>query len=205
MPLSDSSKIKTIYPSIIFNKEPNPRILDHQIKILNTGRIVAGKGHIDMINACEILHDNGINFILNIVGDGDNTYVEKIKNHAKNMPYSDKIIFHGYQLNIPKYLNENDIFLFPSYGEGLSNSFTEALSYGLVCLSYDNTSFSEFTDLGFHTHLAENNDQYSLAKQLLKIAKNLEDEKNKSMKNIKKAPKIFSYEIELDQYNQILL
>jgi glycosyltransferase involved in cell wall biosynthesis len=205
MPLSDSSKIKTIYPSIIYNKEPNPRILDHQIKILNTGRIVAGKGHIDMINACEVLHDNGINFILNIVGDGDNTYVEKIKNHAKNMSYSDKIIFHGYQSNIPKYLNENDIFLFPSYGEGLSNSFTEALSYGLVCLSYDNTSFSEFTDLGFHTHLAEDTDQSSLAKQLLKIAKNLEDEKSKSMKNIKKAPKIFSYEIELDQYNQILL
>tara|TARA_Y100000389_G_scaffold107724_1_gene104773 strand:- start:3219 stop:4280 length:1062 start_codon:yes stop_codon:yes gene_type:complete len=205
MPLNNSTRVKTIYPSIVFNKEPKPRILDNQIKILNTGRIVPGKGHIDMINACEILYDNGVNFVMNIVGNGDNAFVEKIKNHAKNIAYSDKIIFHGYQSNIPKYLNENDIFLFPSHGEGLSNSFTEALSHGLVCLSYDNTSFSEFQDLGFHTHLAENFNPRSLAKQLLKIVNNIDDEKIKSMKNIKNAPKIFSYEIELSQYKRILL
>ncbi len=205
IPLSDLTQLKTIYPSIVFNEKPKPRILDNQIKILNTGRIVSGKGHIDMINACKILYENKINFILNIVGNGNDNYVEKIKNHAKNMMYSDKIIFHGYQSNIPRYLNENDIFLFPSYGEGLSNSFTEALSHGLVCLSYDNTSFSEFKDLGFHTHLAENINQCSLSNQLLNIAKNIDYEKNKSMKNIEDALKIFAYEIELKQYNQILL
>lgn len=204
MPLNDSTRVKTIYPSIVFKNEPKPRILDNQIKILNTGRIVEGKGHIDMINACGILYDNGINFIMNIVGNGDDTYVEKIKNHAKNMAYSDKVIFHGYQSNIPKHLNENDIFLFPSHGEGLSNSFTEALSHGLVCLSYDNTSFSEFQDLGFHTHLAENINQNSLAHKLLKIVKNIDYEKNKSIKNIDDSLRIFSCENELEQYNLIL-
>jgi len=204
IPHNTSSKIKTIYPSITLNREPKPRIFDNQIKILNTGRIAPGKGHTDIINACGILHDNGINFIMNIVGTGKSNYVAKIKKYAKKMPYSNKIIFHGYQSNIPKHLNENDIFLFPSYGEGLSNSFTEALSYGLVCLSYDNTSFSEFTDLGFHAHLAEDENQCSLAKQLLKIANNIEDEKYKSMENIKRS-KIFSYDSELDQFNQILV
>lgn len=205
MPFHESTVIRTIYPSIVFNAKPKPRILDNQIQILNTGRIAEGKGHIDMINACKILYEKKFNFIMNIVGDGNSSYVEKIKKHANSMAYSNKIIFHGYQSNITKYLNNNDIFLFPSHGEGLSNSFTEALSHGLVCLSYNNTSFSEFKDLGFHTHIVDNKNQVALAKQLLIIAENLNYEKMKSLNNINDALKIFSYENELRKYNEILI
>jgi glycosyltransferase involved in cell wall biosynthesis len=205
VPFHKSTVIKTIYPSIVFNSKPKPRILDNQIKILNTGRIAEGKGHIDLINACKVLYEKKFNFVMNIVGDGNSSYVEKIKKHANNMAYSNKIIFHGYQSNITKHLNNNDIFLFPSHGEGLSNSFTEGLSHGLVCLSYNNTSFSEFKDLGFHTHLVDNKNQDALTKELLIIAENLNYEKIKSLNNINHALKIFSYENELRKYKQILI
>ena len=87
----------------------------------------------------------------------------------------------------------------------MSNSFTEALCHGLVCLSYDNTSFCEFKELGFYTHLVDNLDKHSLSQKLLKIVKSIEIEKKKSFCNIEHALNIFSEDDELENYSKLLI
>ena len=205
IPISGKTKVKTIYPSVKYIQMPKQSKITDNIQILNTGRIAADKGHIDMIDACDILYQNDINFTLNIVGTGDPEYVKKIMKYSRSKIYSKNIKFHGFKETISKFLELNDIFLFPSYGEGLSNSFTEALCHGLVCLSYDNTSFVEFRELGFHTHLVDNLDKYSLSQKLLQIVKSIEIEKKKSFFNIEHALNIFSEDVELENYRKMLI
>lgn len=41
------------------------------------------------------------------------------------------------QSDIPKYLREADVFLFPSYTEGFSVSLTEAMAFGVPCIASD--------------------------------------------------------------------
>ena len=205
IPIGGKTKVRTIYPSVKYLHKPKQSKTTDNIQILNTGRIAEGKGHIDMIDACDILYRNDINFTLNIVGTGDSEYVDKIMKYSKSKIYSKNIIFHGFKEKISNFLESNDIFLFPSYGEGLSNSFTEALCHGLVCLSYDNTSFCEFKELGFYTHLVDNLDKHSLSQKLLKIVKSIEIEKKKSFCNIEHALNIFSEDDELENYSKLLI
>ena len=205
IPIGVKTKVRTIYPSVKYIHKPKQRKTTDNIQILNTGRIAAGKGHIDMIDACEILYNNDINFTLNIVGSGNPEYVKKIMKHTSSKVYSKNIKFHGFIENITNFLESNDIFLFPSHGEGLSNSFTEALCHGLVCLSYDNTSFGEFKELGFYTHLVNNLDKRSLSQKLLQIVNDIEAEKKKSIFNIEHALKTFSEDDELENYRKMLI
>lgn len=205
IPFGKKTKLKVIYSSIILSKEPQPRIYQSPIQILNVSRIAKGKGHEDIIKSCEILHENEIDFTLTLVGDGERGYLDSISELASAMPYADKVIFAGRSNDIPSFLNANDIFLFPSAGEGLSNAFIEGLSYGLVCLAYDNTSFSEFVDLGFHFHLAQDQDLDDLKNKLLLIAKEINKEKADAVKNIITSQKVFSPEAEIESYKSLLI
>ena len=204
IPFGKNTQLKTIYSSIIISQEPHQREFKSPLQILNVSRIAKGKGHEDLIAACSILDENSIDFHLNIVGDGDVEYINSIKQLASLTDYKEKITFFGRSNDIPSHLNKNDIFLFPSEGEGLSNSFIEALSFGLICLAYDNTSFSEFTSLGLYCHLAKNEDLPDLKNILLLISNTLLLEKEKSTQNIQACKDVFSQKKEIKSYLELL-
>ena len=97
---------------------------------------------------------------------------------------------------------KSNIFLFPSYGEGFGNSFIEALSNGLKCVSYANTSFLEFKELEFDFEMVRDRDIDNLKESILKVVKNeivfdLE-------KNMKLANNIFSEAQEIKKYLEII-
>ena len=83
-------------------------------------------------------------------------------------------------------------------------SVIEAMSFNLVCISYNNTTFPYFKNMGFHMHMANNKDVNNLSKRLLFIALNLKKEKEKSKKNRALVGKLFSLEQEVNDYLEIL-
>lgn len=204
IPFGKKTQLKVIYSSITFKEQPQQRIFASPIQILHLGRIAKGKGQDEAIKACSILHENNIEFTLNLVGDGEEDYVNEMKSLARSQAHHDSIIFHGRSDDVAMHLRNNDMFLFPSAGEGLSNSFIEALAYGLVCIAYDNTSFPELRELGFHCHLVKNNDTTDLKDALFQLVTNISDEKTKSLANIGLAGIQFSLEKEITQYLDIL-
>jgi glycosyltransferase involved in cell wall biosynthesis len=108
----------------------------------------------------------------------------------------------GFSKEVEKYLTKSDIYIFPSYGEGLSNSFLEALSMGIMCISYDNTSFPELKNIGLDFELIENKNIDKLKESLLKIAKKevfFNTEKNKDI-----VKEFFSEKNEIKKYLEIL-
>ena len=89
------------------------------------GRIVDYKGIREMIMAFSKVRREHPDAILNIYGDGDDfdEYKEMVKG-------DEKIVFHG-RVNEPlKVMAENEIFVLPSYREGLSLSLLDATMMG---------------------------------------------------------------------------
>jgi glycosyltransferase involved in cell wall biosynthesis len=51
--------------------------------------------------------------------------------------YGGSVTFTGLRKDIPAVLGETDIFVLPSYSEGLSNALMEAMSSGCACIASD--------------------------------------------------------------------
>ncbi len=202
IPYGKNTKDIVIYPSFKFNT-PSP-IKHKPLTLLHVGRIADGKGQIDAIKACEILVKNNIDFQFNIVGSFDEKYKNHFLDFLDKCPYKNKINLIGFTDNVEKYYNEADIFLFPSYGEGLSNAFIEALAHNLICICYNNTSFYELKKLGFYFHMCKNLDIKELGSKLLFVSHKKIEEKQYSSVNFEKTKKNFSIENELKNYKSIL-
>lgn len=207
IPFGKNTELKVIYSSLrgeaqIARKQAcSP---DRTINILHVGRIADGKGQFEAIEACHILYKNNIPFTLRLLGDVDPGYEPIFKTALEKTPYKSSIILEGFKSNVSYYYSISDIFLFPSKGEGLSNSFIEALSIGLICIAFDNTSFPELHDLGFKVFLAKDQDMLSLQNELMNSVKYLQSICLPVESNVNLAKVLFDKKTELDKYLEIL-
>lgn len=122
-----SGIIKKKYKKIKLYKKKN------EVLFLFVGRLIKSKGIQDLIYIFNKLKI--INKKLLIIGDEDRFSPEAIK--IKNLIKNNKNIQHIKQSNnLEKYYNKADIFLFPSYSEGMPTVVMEAFSCGLPCFVY---------------------------------------------------------------------
>ncbi len=198
--------VRRIYSSVKLGKNVNFKKYNKTIDLISVGRINPGKGQLESIKACEILFKNNIDFKMKFLGDIQNKdYYKQIEIYINNLPYKNKIEFVGYTSNVKDYLQKSDIFIFPSLGEGMSNAIIESLGFGLIPIIYDDTSSSEFKDLGFHIHLTKKNNIENLKEILLKVSNNFEIEKSKAKENHQKALEVFAPQREKKEYMNLLV
>ena len=106
-----------------------------RVKIVSVGNLREEKNHLDQLKIAKLLRNNGINFRLDILGEG---FLRKNLEHKiKELNLSDNVFLQGRQENIPKWLNEADIFLFTSSSEGFGVAIIEAMAAALPCVIYD--------------------------------------------------------------------
>ena len=208
IPLGFNSKVKVIYSSLRHFPDALQSLNYHAnrpVTLLHVARITDGKGQIDAIKACDYLFSNKIPFKLILVGEIDSNYAEQFNETIEKIPYKSHIELPGYTTNVSKYYKSADIFIFPSKGEGLSNSFIEALSYGLICISYNNTSFPELKQLGFDFFIAKDGNIDDLRKCLLSALQYLYTHETPLSQNTILAKKIFGAQREFNEYIDILI
>lgn len=207
IPFGKKTELKVIYSSlrdpINISRQPNTN-KNKPIYLLHVGRIIDAKGQKDAVDACEILYEKNIPFELTLLGDFEPGCESSFRAHLNKKQYKNQIHILGFSSNISSYYNNSDIFLFPSKGEGLGNSFIEALSYGLICISYNNTSFPELHNLGFEFYISENLDLETLKITLLDAIKYLGDHKLPLYNNVKLAHSLFCKQNELNEYLTLL-
>ncbi|MDH3342726.1 MAG: glycosyltransferase family 4 protein [Gammaproteobacteria bacterium] len=209
VPVGSKTDYHIIRPSFSFTAtvQDTCRHLGEQcLNIVHVGRVTHGKGQIDAVLACKGLYEAGVNFSLSIVGGGEGEqYMDELVNTIESLPYKDSIHMEGYVEDVNEYLGKADIFLFPSAGEGMPGSYIEALHYGLICVSYDNTVFPEFKNMGFYTHIVKNSDVSALSEELRKIKSDIDVEKAQSNINIELSEQYFSAGREIKEWKAILM
>jgi len=205
IPLAKKTQLKVIYPSL--RQEPHlilDREQDETVRLLHVGRVADGKGQREAIEACSVLHERKIAFELVLVGEIDPAYEKSFNKQLNKKPYAHAIRVVGYTDDVGKYYQQADIFIFPSKGEGLSNSFIEALSYGLICVAYDNTSFPELRRLGFTFYLAQDKNIVNLKNMLLKAVEQRNNVSIPLVEQANHALSFFSAEREKNEYLHLL-
>lgn len=135
----DKSKEFINYPSVDIDKfkfikeyDFNPK---NTIKIISIGRLHWKKGIDIALLALSKLKKKGFNFTYTLVGDGGE--YEKLKFLTSYFGLENEVKFVGYKSpqEVSDLLLKSQLFLLPSYSEGLANSALEAMSCGIPVIS----------------------------------------------------------------------
>ena len=108
------------------------------LKLLCVGRLVKRKGQGILFEAIKSLKDSGIQILLTLVGDGDESAA--YKENVKNLGIDDHVNFAGYieRDRIINFYKDADIFILPSHNEGMCMAALEAAASSLpLLLSYN--------------------------------------------------------------------
>lgn len=116
-----------------FIKKPKPKIP----KLLFVGRLVKSKGVYELLEAAKILKEKSFPYILTIIGDGSER--EDMEKYVKENNLVEEIVMKGKLLygETQKEYSKHDIFINPSYTEGLPTTVLEAIANSLLVVATD--------------------------------------------------------------------
>jgi glycosyltransferase involved in cell wall biosynthesis len=205
-PNASDSNLRVLYPVVNISQTDgiNVEDLKNPVVIKYHSRFVPGKGQLDALHAFKALGQRNQNVQLHLVGDfSDSLYVSEIRKDTANSGLQSRCRIENHTDDISAFLAGGGIFLAPSYGEGFSNSFVEAMQAGLVCIVYRNTVFPEFQRQGFYFHAVETGDKEALAAKLIEVVSSLSQEIAKSAPNMTLAREKFSAHCERETLRKL--
>jgi glycosyltransferase involved in cell wall biosynthesis len=171
----------SIYPKPSRNKLNLGDNFEETKKILFLGSLDERKGIEDLLKSLSYL--NNSNFHLYVGGTfKNNKFEKKIKSYINNNKLQNKVEFLGY-INGNSKLNrllKTDIFILPSYGEGLPISILEAISSGCAIISTKVGAIPEIIKEDYNGYLVEPGDIEELSKKINILLNN-----NELLDNIK--------------------
>lgn len=118
------------------------------------GRITEGKGHHVLIDAISILAPRIRNSLqLTIIGapaprsSGDESYLARLKAHAKSLGLEGQIVWKGYHDDMELIYHSMDVLVVPSVGtEGLPLVVLEAMQLGIPVIATNTGGTSEIVE-----------------------------------------------------------
>ena len=114
---------------------------DGLIKLVYFGRIAPTKNILFMLDVCTELKNREVPYEIELIGEGDFDYVEKVKEKIRkeNLQKIVKLSPPAFGSDLQEKLKAKHFFLFPSreHREGHSNSLTEAMALGIVPICSD--------------------------------------------------------------------
>ena len=93
--------------------------------LLNVSRLLERKGQMDLINALPEIIRNHPDIVLLIAGHGD--YEVQLNRRIKELALENYVQLLGRRQDVPDLLKIADVFVYPSYFEGLPGSLIEAM------------------------------------------------------------------------------
>ncbi len=106
-----------------------------ELVIGHVGRFSSQKNHAFLLQIFASLLEKKSNCRLVCIGDGP--LRESLEKQAENLSIIDKVHFLGVRTDIPQLLQMLDVFVFPSFYEGLPVTLIEAQAAGLKILASD--------------------------------------------------------------------
>lgn len=109
----------------------------HKKVFMTACRINTQKNIPMLIEAFKQFHEEFPEYILEIYGDGSESYLEELKLLCRELKIQDSVFFKGHSTEIHKKMTESEAFLLTSNYEGLSNAMLEAMAIGVPCICTD--------------------------------------------------------------------
>jgi glycosyltransferase involved in cell wall biosynthesis len=195
----DRELLENITEQNILNKFAN---LNRSINILFLARIEKIKGIYEALKTFELLKQKNASLVFTVVGDGQE--LENIKKYVAERSLID-INFLGFKTGteIAKAFTAADIYLFPSYTEGMPTSVLEAMAFGLPIITRPVGGLKDFFEDEKMGYLTETLDPAIFAKLIEKILLNPEKMKEMAIYNYNYARNNFLSDIVVKRIEHI--
>ncbi len=108
-------------------------IYDDTTVIGYIGRVVWEKGFNEIIESAKLLQRTRLKYAFLILGDGLD--LNDVRKRIYSESLNDYFIFPGYKFRLNYYVSAFDIFILPSYREGLPISLLEAMAMGIPSIA----------------------------------------------------------------------
>lgn len=109
--------------------------LEDDLILLNVSRLIERKGQLDLINALPKLQKKFPSIKLLIAGHG--TFESTLNERSKELDLGDSVQLLGRRNDVPQLLSMADVFVYPSYFEGLPGALIEAMFSGKIIVCSD--------------------------------------------------------------------
>lgn len=145
------------------------RVTHEEIQLLCVGRLVPAKGQHILLLACSLLREKGLNFHLYFVGGGDD--LASLQQLSRELQLNERVSFAGAmgQDKVRDYYDRADIFVLPSFAEGVPVVLMEAMAKEIPVISTRITGIPELIDHGEDGLLATPGDTDDLAAQIFTL------------------------------------
>ena len=139
-------------------------------RVASVGRLVTGKGFSDLLCAFDEVHRTRPDAELVIIGGNIaqdiSPYQAEFMGEVRKRGLEGAVQITGITNRVPDYLAAVDVFVLPSYREGLPRSLIEAMSMGLPVIATDIRGCREAVEVGTSGYLYPPHDWRALARHL---------------------------------------
>lgn len=102
-------------------------VTDDDFMLLSVAELTPDKNHNLILEALAILKNPHIR----LISAGDGVGMERLKQRVHELNLENTVSFLGYRRDVKELYEAADVYVFPSFGEGLSLSLMEAMASGL--------------------------------------------------------------------------
>lgn len=113
------------------SKRKSLNIIDDDVVLISAGELNENKNNRVIIEAMRIIDNPRLHYL--VCGKG--ALETELKSLVKKYGLEKYVHFLGYRTDIKELLSVSDIFVMPSFREGLSRSIMEAMACGLPCIA----------------------------------------------------------------------
>lgn len=148
---------------------------DGVFRILFVGRLVEQKGARYILEVLpQVMAQTGAGIEVAVVGSGPEE--PALREQARRLGLTDSIRFRGWvaRKDMPEQYRSADVFVFPSFEEGMPNVVLEAMASGLPVVTTDIYGNRELVSDGDNGVLVPPGDAESLCQALVRLAKDLD-------------------------------
>ncbi len=143
-------------------------------QLLYVGRLAAEKGLLILLESMHQLRNMRVTVHLTLVGDGEDRNL--LQQRVAQLGLSDAVSFAGFasEASVRGHLQEADVFVLPSFAEGVPVSLMEAMACGVPVVSTYVGGINELVEPGVTGLLVPASDATALAQALAKLLQSTE-------------------------------
>lgn len=173
-------------------------ILDNAQIVLSVGELNKNKNHKMGIKALSLMQNDLVHYC--IAGNGP--LLEELTAYAAQLGVKQRVHFLGYRRDLPAIYKEADVFLLPSYREGLGMAAIEAMACGLPLVSSNRHGINDYSIEGVTGFKCHPDDHIGFAKGIETILSD-DNLSNKMSEQCKDISKQFSLQESVNSIMQI--
>jgi glycosyltransferase involved in cell wall biosynthesis len=127
------------------------------------GLLSKNKNQFEIVQACYLLSKNNYkNYVVNLIGDGDEEYISNIKRYIAKNGLEEHIKFWGYRSDVEDLIVQMDVGLMPSTNEAFGRVTIEYMMAQMPVIGTNTGGTKEIINNGYAGFLYESGDIKSL-------------------------------------------